>query len=307
MSTAIELRQLVADAKRVAADRTLTRKQRTARLDGMLRPWSRRVVHCAGGWGDGGCATQGGPMSDAAPPSRPPEGPPPGPPPQGPPPGGWQQQPPQQPQGDWSRVPAKKRKKWPFILGAIVLLLIIVAAVGGTKKKETPTSSKKAPVSAAPTTEAATTTRSTTTGTTTVPRTTVTTTGPSTTTAPVDTVAAHMTKDSGVQGIPEPDDATLQPGPEGGVMTTNVGSVKQITAFYRTWMGQHGWTFEPDSSITDPADKAKKHVGYETFLAYCMPGPPVVTVDILTGNDSGSDSGRPVSSSIVVTPDNTCP
>lgn len=81
-------------------------------------------------------------MSNAPPPPAPP------PPPQGPPPGqvppaggNWQPQQPPQQGGDWSRVGPKKRKKWPFVLGALVLLLIIVIVATNAGKKSDKTGS----------------------------------------------------------------------------------------------------------------------------------------------------------------------
>src|SRR5438105_3842371 len=83
-------------------------------------------------------------------------------------------------------------------------------------------------------------------------------------------LSSHMTKGSGVHGIPLPDDCAPISG-GGGLCTSQVGTVSAITAFYKSYMGQRGgWTFEPGSSVMDPDVGVTKSMGYTTTQFWCQ-------------------------------------
>src|SRR6185436_11017357 len=56
-------------------------------------------------------------------------------------------------------------------------------------------------------------------------------------------IASRMTKTSPTFQIPWPDDA-VRPKDDVRAVITRIGTVPEITAFYKEWMASRGWTFD---------------------------------------------------------------
>jgi hypothetical protein len=79
-------------------------------------------------------------------------------------------------------------------------------------------------------------------------------------TSTVPHIAARMTADSGVYGIPIPDDAELEP--ESAIFSTHVGTVVEVASFYKDYMSSDGWTFDAEYSTLDPREADRRTLGY---------------------------------------------
>jgi hypothetical protein len=74
--------------------------------------------------------------------------------------------------------------------------------------------------------------------------------------APLADVTPAMTKKSPLHKIPWPSDAAPIKGQDGAV-STQVGTVAEITAFYQKWMAANKWAFDAKYSTLDPDDGVK--------------------------------------------------
>ena len=101
-------------------------------------------------------------------------------------------------------------------------------------------------------------------------------------------VGTQMTKISDVHSIPKPADGKEVE----GAIKTKIGSVTEITAFYREWMTAHGWTLDTKNSIMDPNLGVKKGHGFTTIQFWCKRTKPITTVSIITGSGDNTDHGR---------------
>lgn len=103
----------------------------------------------------------------------------------------------------------------------------------------------------------------------------------STTSSACTFVACRLTKDSGVAGVPLPDDATKD---ADGLYVTQVGTVAEVTAAYKDLLTLAGWTFSPAYSTMTQDEGEAKGLGRVTNATYCKPGPPIVTVFVIVGD-----------------------
>ena len=67
-----------------------------------------------------------------------------------------------------------------------------------------------------------------------------------------DAIACHLTKDSGVHGVPLPDDAAPIEGSATDLMSSEPGSISEVTQLDSTVMADNGWAFDKDYSVRDP-------------------------------------------------------
>lgn len=100
-----------------------------------------------------------------------------------------------------------------------------------------------------------------------------------------------MKKVSRVHKIPWPADAKPIEDFDGAV-STRVGTVQEITAFYNQWMKSHGWTFDAKNSTVDPHEGVKKSLGFSTGTVWCKTTRPITTVSIIVGSGDSSDHGK---------------
>ena len=105
-------------------------------------------------------------------------------------------------------------------------------------------------------------------------------------------IATRMTKTSKTLSIPLPSDATALK--EGGGFKTQIGSVIELTAYYREWMAAHQWTFEPKYSTLDPEQGVAKSLGYTTNQIWCKNTKPITTASIVIGSGSDTNRGKSV-------------
>jgi hypothetical protein len=112
-----------------------------------------------------------------------------------------------------------------------------------------------------------------------------------------------------VYGIPLPSDCTPISGSVTGLCLTQIGTVSQLTAYYKTFMGQSGgWTFEPAYSVMDPDQGVTKSLGYTTTQFWCRSTSPITTVDILVGSGSSKDQGNHAEIGVLDDPgESSCP
>jgi len=97
----------------------------------------------------------------------------------------------------------------------------------------------------------------------------------------VPSVAQRMIVDSGIYGIPLPDESDRA----GDLSVASVrcragGSLEQVTAFYKDYMSTDGWIFDADASEVDPGVNEERNVGYCSWCCYSQPSRPVRTVNI---------------------------
>ncbi len=92
-----------------------------------------------------------------------------------------------------------------------------------------------------------------------------------------------MTADSGVYGIPIPDDAKLEP--ESASFSTHVGTVVEVANFYKDYMSSDGWTFDAEYSTLNPREADRRKLGYAATATYCKVTDPITTVIIYVGTD----------------------
>jgi hypothetical protein len=102
-------------------------------------------------------------------------------------------------------------------------------------------------------------------------------------------IAARMTKDSGVFGIPMPDDSTPVSNSQypTDLVGCEIGTIQEVTAFYKDYMSSDGWIFDQQCSALEPYEAEDKKVGYLTQCFYAKPTDPVTTVGIIVGNADG--------------------
>jgi len=100
-----------------------------------------------------------------------------------------------------------------------------------------------------------------------------------------------MTKDSGVYHIPLPSDATLKPG-SSDIYVSHAATVAGFTAFYKGFMLNEHWTFEPKYSTMDPDQGVAKALGYTTLQTWCRQTSPITTVIIIVGSGDKTDRGQ---------------
>lgn len=113
-----------------------------------------------------------------------------------------------------------------------------------------------------------------------------------------------MTRVSDVHGIPKPADGKEV----NGATKTKVGSVTEITAFYREWMTARGWTLDTKNSIMDPNEGVKKSHGFTTIQVWCKRTKPITTVSIITGSGDQTDHGKAAEIFILNLPnEDSCP
>jgi hypothetical protein len=101
-----------------------------------------------------------------------------------------------------------------------------------------------------------------------------------------------MTKDSGLYSIPIPNDATPKSGSATLTYLSNVDTVLNLTAFYHSYMSDHGWQYEARYSWTDPSAGIAKGVGYTTDQVFCIAGSPTRTVAVIVGSGDDQDHGK---------------
>ncbi len=119
-------------------------------------------------------------------------------------------------------------------------------------------------------------------------------------------IAGRMTRTSPTFQIPWPDDAARQQ--DARAVITHIGTVSEITAFYKDWMASHGWTFDPKHSTMDPAQGVKVSLGYTTVQIWCKRTSPVTTVSILVGSGDSSDKGKYAEIHVINLPnEDSCP
>lgn len=118
-----------------------------------------------------------------------------------------------------------------------------------------------------------------------------------------------MTKDSGVHGIPLPNDCAPIAGSTSGLCLSQIATVSDFTAFYKSYMGQRGgWTFEPTVSVMDPDIGVTKSLGYTTTQFWCQTTSPIITIDILVGSGSSKDQGNHAEIGVLDDPgESSCP
>jgi hypothetical protein len=102
-------------------------------------------------------------------------------------------------------------------------------------------------------------------------------------------VASHMTKDSGVSGIPVPDDAVADTSSKVGLLKSNVGTINEVANFYLTFMMANGWTYKVANSELDPAQAKKKSLGFIADMVFCQASDPVTTVAITVGAQGNAE------------------
>jgi predicted nucleic acid-binding protein len=122
-------------------------------------------------------------------------------------------------------------------------------------------------------------------------------------------LAATMTGDSGVYGIPMPAAAPADPARIDFVLASGLGAIEDLVAFYREWMAVDGWIFDADYGERDPyAMEQRKLGGYFVQLLFVKPTRPPTTVGITIGNADGRPGHKQhVTINIGVTPDDELP
>lgn len=120
---------------------------------------------------------------------------------------------------------------------------------------------------------------------------------------------AQMTKDSGVFGIPVPANVAKPPLPAGGFLAHGIGTIEEVTFFYKDYMSTEGWIFDKKYSVLDPYQSSDEpHIGYITKSFYAKPTIPVTTVGIIVGNADGKPGHkRDLIIYITPTPDDDLP
>lgn len=111
---------------------------------------------------------------------------------------------------------------------------------------------------------------------------------PSATPTPAPTACAvlscEMSVNSNVHGIPLPSDAA----PQGSGWTSHLADIQAFTSFYVSWMTNAGWTYEPQTSNTDP-EYCVTHScgGYASDTEWCQSttGFPDVAITVASGSD----------------------
>lgn len=119
-----------------------------------------------------------------------------------------------------------------------------------------------------------------------------------------------MTKDSGVFGIPIPDDATRDPNSEFSPdrFLTSIATIQEVTAFYKDYMSSDGWIFDQEFSALEPSAAEDRKLGYITNAVYTKPTLPVTTVSIIIGNADGKPGHkRDLALYIIELPDEDLP
>jgi hypothetical protein len=105
-----------------------------------------------------------------------------------------------------------------------------------------------------------------------------------------------MTGDSGIDAIPIPDDAQELMGTGGTTgWTTHRATIEDLTAWYRAFLEDAGWSMRPGASILDPDRGEERDLGHATTALYCPDGGsrlPIVAVNV--GWPDGDTSGATV-------------
>jgi len=111
-----------------------------------------------------------------------------------------------------------------------------------------------------------------------------------------------MTLDSSIAEIPIPDDAAAIEG--GGIRAwaTRVGTVEELTAWYRDYMSGHGWHLAESYSVMDPNDGEANDLGYATRAIYCPMGQDRSPIAVNIGWPLGDHAGSTVVLAITVAP-----
>jgi predicted nucleic acid-binding protein len=100
-------------------------------------------------------------------------------------------------------------------------------------------------------------------------------------------VRQNMTKNSGLFDIPIPANSVRRKDPPGGFTAVGVGTIEDLTHFYKDFMSSDGWIFDRKSSALEPYQAEDKKLGYITNSIYVKPTEPVTTVAIIVGNADG--------------------
>lgn len=96
-------------------------------------------------------------------------------------------------------------------------------------------------------------------------------------------IACKMTRDSGVFGIPLPEDAS---GTATALEVTTVSdesTIEELSRFYDAWLRTHGMNFMPQLSISDPKRAEAKGLGHVVRLNYCTWSEPARTASVTIG------------------------
>lgn len=106
-------------------------------------------------------------------------------------------------------------------------------------------------------------------------------------------VKSVMTGSSTVYGLPTPSDAVV--GDVAGIAptyTSRLATVAEFTAFYKSYMSAHGWTFEPAYSTLDPRAGVATRLGFTSRQTWCKPTTPITSVSISVGSGDDTDHGK---------------
>ena len=120
--------------------------------------------------------------------------------------------------------------------------------------------------------------------------------------ATAQSLGPRMTKASGIDGVPLPDDAVVFGSPR--IWMTQAGSLEALSAFYQSYMISHGWTFDEQFSTLDSKSAEAEALGHISNGVYCQNTKPIKTAIIIVG--VGTAGGTEIS--IVDSPDEAfCP
>jgi predicted nucleic acid-binding protein len=127
-------------------------------------------------------------------------------------------------------------------------------------------------------------------------------------TPPTD-VRPRMTTISDYFDIPIPDNAVSLPPPGEGWEAASIGTIEDVTAFYKDYMSTDGWIFDSEFSELEPYwSENELMMGYITNAFYVKPTDPITTVGITIGNADGKPGRkRDVRIYITETPDDELP
>lgn len=107
-------------------------------------------------------------------------------------------------------------------------------------------------------------------------------------------LAAQMTVDSGVWGVPLPADAAIR---DNTSWVTFAAPLDELTSFYRNYLTATGWLLDLENSETDPNLTL---IGRCSSMVYALVS-PVVWLNVLVWDDSSVSDGRVIQ--LLVTPD----
>lgn len=85
--------------------------------------------------------------------------------------------------------------------------------------------------------------------------------------------ACHLTKDSGVHGVPLPDDAAVIEGSDTDFLSSELGSIGSVTRAYTQVMEDNGWEIDEVNSEVDPDRAEERGLGHITNVFFCKTNP----------------------------------